>query len=278
MTPAWDGAADRLVAELRRLSEFATDSDQSAFDPELTTGLLLPALRAVWSRYFSGVVTGAECIPARGAALVVANHAGTFPIDGLMLALAAYDEAPVPRHLRLLAADLVFRFPLVGPLARRFGVTRADRADAAELLEAGDLVGVFPEGFRGTGKLYDERHQLQRFGRGGFASLAIRSGAPIIPAAIVGAEDSYPMLANIAPLARWLGLPYFPVTPTFPWLGALGFVPLPAKWRIEFCDPVDTVGLDPDDADVVADLAAQVRDTVQRHVDKLVAERGDPYR
>jgi 1-acyl-sn-glycerol-3-phosphate acyltransferase len=264
VTPAWD--------------DVRPAPDPAGFDPELTTELLLPALRAVWSGYFAGIVTGAEHVPAAGAALVVANHAGTFPVDGLMLALAAYDDATVPRHLRLLAADLVFRFPLVGPLARRFGVTRADRADAAELLRAGELVGVFPEGFRGTGKLYDERHRVQRFGRGGFASLAIRCGAPIVPAAIVGAEDSYPMLADIAPLARWLGLPYFPVTPTFPWLGPLGFVPLPAKWRIEFCDAVDTGGLDPDDPDVASDLAAHVRDTVQRHVDKLVAERGDPYR
>jgi 1-acyl-sn-glycerol-3-phosphate acyltransferase len=273
---------DRLTGQLRRLSgDGPGRSDAFGFDRELTVELLLPVLRPIWRAYFAGEVTGSRHLPPDGAALVVGNHAGTFPLDGLLLALAAYDEGPVPRHLRLLAADLVFRFPFVGEVARRFGVIRADRADAQALLEAGELVGVFPEGFRGTGKLYDDRHQVQRFGRGGFAALAIRAGVPIIPAAIVGAEDSYPMLADLAPVARLFGLPYFPVTPTFPWLGPLGFLPLPAKWLIEFCEPIPTDHFGPaaaDDKDVVAELTAQVRDTVQRHVDKLVAERGEPYR
>ena len=282
MDAQWGDLLDRLTGQLRRLSGDAeVPCDDFGFDAELTVELLLPALRLVWRAYFAGEVAGAEHIPAAGAALVVGNHAGTFPLDGLLLALAAYDEGCVPRHLRLLAADLVFRLPFFGEVARRFGVTRAHRAGAAALLEAGELVGVFPEGFKGTGKLYDERHQLQPFGRGGFAALAIRTGAPIVPVAIVGAEDSYPMLADLSPLARLLGLPYFPVTPTFPWLGPLGFLPLPAKWLIEFCEPIPTNGFGPDAADdprVVAELAAQVRDTVQRQVDKLVAQRGDPYR
>ena len=282
MNAPWDDFLDRLIGQLRRLSGTApTPGDAFGFDRELTVELLLPALRPLWRNYFAGGVTGAEHVPASGAALVVGNHAGTFPLDGLLLALAAYDETPVPRHLRLLAADLVFRLPVVGEIARRFGVTRADRAGAEALLAAGQLVGVFPEGFRGTGKLYDERHRLQPFGRGGFASLAIRAGVPIVPVAIVGAEDSYPMLADLGPLARALGLPYFPITPTFPWLGPLGFLPLPAKWLIEFCEPIPTVGLGAaaaDDPEIVADLASRVRDTVQRHVDKLVAQRGEPYR
>jgi len=278
----WDALLDRLTGQLRRLSgDGPIRGDAFGFDRELTVELLLPALRPVWRAYFAGEVTGSEHLPATGPALIVGNHAGTFPLDGLLLALAAYDEGPVPRHLRLLAADLVFRLPFVGEVARRFGVIRADRADAQALLEAGELVGVFPEGFRGTGKLYDERHQLQRFGRGGFAALALRTGAPIIPVAIVGAEDSYPMLADLSGVARVLGLPYFPVTPTFPWLGPLGFLPLPAKWLIEFCEPVTTVSYGSaaaDDPEAVAELAATVRDTVQRHVDKLVAARGEPYR
>jgi 1-acyl-sn-glycerol-3-phosphate acyltransferase len=279
----WAAGLDRLTGQLRRLAgDGPAPGDVFGFDPELTVELLLPALRPVWRAYFAGEVSGAEHIPASGAALVVGNHAGTFPLDGLLLALATYDEGAAPRHLRLLAADLLFRFPVVGDIARRFGVIRADRADAAALLAAGELVGVFPEGFSGTGKLYDERHQLQPFGRGGFAALAIRSGTPIVPVAIVGAEDSYPMLADLSPLARALGLPYFPITPTFPWLGPLGFLPLPAKWLIEFCEPVPTDGFGgpeaADDPAVVADLTAQVRDTVQLHVDKLVAQRGEPYR
>ena len=278
----WGAGLDRLTDHLRRLAaDGPPPGDIFGFDQALTIDLLLPALRPIWRAYFAGEVSGAENIPRTGPALVVGNHAGTFPLDGLLLALAAYDEGPAPRHLRLLAADLLFRFPVIGDIARRFGVIRADRADAAALLSAGELVGVFPEGFSGTGKLYDERHQLKPFGRGGFAALAIRSGVPIVPVAIVGAEDSYPMLADLSSLARVLGLPYFPVTPTFPWLGPLGFLPLPAKWLIEFCEPVPTNGFAPQAADdpvVVADVTAQVRDTVQRHVDKLVAQRGEPYR
>src|SRR3954451_9181589 len=217
MTHAVGDVLGRLVSQLRRLSDPASDIvDATGFDAELTTELLLPALRVLWASYFDGHLAGAEHLPAAGPALVVANHAGTFPLDGLLLALAAYDGGAVPRHLRLFGADLVFRLPVVSEAARRFGVIRADRADAAALLVAGELVGVFPEGFRGTGKLYDERHRLQRFGRGGFASLAARCGVPIVPAAIVGADASSPMLADTPPLARLLDLPYFPVTPTFP--------------------------------------------------------------
>ncbi len=282
MNAEWDAVLDRLTGHLRRASGNGPHrGDRDGFDRDLTAEWLLPALRPVWRAYLAGVVSGAEHLPAVGPALVVGNHSGTFPLDALLLALAVHDDGPVPRHLRLLAADLVFRLPLVGGIARRFGVTRADHADALALLEAGELVGVFPEGFHGTGKLYDERHQLQRFGRGGFAALALRTGVPIIPVAIVGAEDSYPMLADLSPVARLLGLPYFPVTPTFPWLGPLGFLPLPARWLIEFCEPIDTAAHGPgaaDDKDTVVELAAQVRDTVQRHVDKLVAERGKPYR
>ncbi|MCU1676741.1 MAG: hypothetical protein JWM93_1499 [Frankiales bacterium] len=282
MAAEWDAFLDRLTGQLRRLSGDApTCDDAFGFDRELTVELLLPALRPLWRAYFAGEVAGAEHIPVAGAGLVVGNHAGTFPLDGLLLALASYDEGAVPRHLRLLAADLVFRFPFVGGVARRFGVIRADRADAQALLGAGELVGVFPEGFRGTGKLYDERHQLQEFGRGGFAALAIRAGVPIVPVAIVGAEDSYPMLADLSPVARLLGLPYFPITPTFPWLGAVGFLPLPAKWLIEFCEPIPTAAYGAaaaDDPQIVADLAAHVRETVQHRVDKLVAQRGEPYR
>ena len=154
-----------------------------------------------------------------------------------------HDEHPAHRHLRLLGADLVFRMPVLSELARKSGGTLACNPDAERLLRAGELVGVFPEGFKGVGKPYSDRYKLQRFGRGGFVSAALRTGTPIIPVAIVGAEEIYPMLGDIKPLARLLGMPYFPVTPTFPWLGPLGLVPLPSKWLIEFCEPIPTAHL-----------------------------------
>ncbi len=153
--------------------------------------------------------------------------------------------------------------PGLASLARRSGHTRADPGQALRLLAAGELVGVFPEGFKGTGKPFSERYRLQRFGRGGFARTAMQAGVPIIPCAIVGAEEIYPMIGNSEPLARALRLPYFPVTPLFPWLGPIGAVPLPSNWIIEFCEPVDGGAADEPDDDAVAKLADQVRDIIQ---------------
>jgi 1-acyl-sn-glycerol-3-phosphate acyltransferase len=211
-------------------------------------------------------------------ALVVGNHAGTLPFDALMVALALLDEHPAHRSLRMLAADLAFDMPVVAPLARKSGNTLACSEDATRLLEAGELVGVWPEGYKGLGKPYRDRYQLQRFGRGGFVEVALRTGVPIVPVAVVGSEEIYPMLANLRRLARLLGLPYFPVTPTFPALGPLGAIPLPSKWLIEFCPPIETAQLGPDavlDPMVLFDLTDQVRDTIQQTVHRnLLARRG----
>ncbi len=165
------------------------------------------------------------------------------------------------------AADLVFELPIVGALARRAGHTLACRGDAERLLCTGELAGVFPEGFKGVGKPFGQRYKLQRFGRGGFASLAMKTGVPLIPCSIVGSEEIYPKLADLTPLARLLGLPYFPVTPLFPHLGVLGAVPLPSKWYIEFGEPISTSGYGPDAADdpiTVFEVTDQVRDTIQQ--------------
>jgi 1-acyl-sn-glycerol-3-phosphate acyltransferase len=178
----------------------------------------------------------------------------------------------------MLAADLAFGLPVVAPLARKAGNTLACAEDATRLLEAGELVGVWPEGYKGLGKPYRERYQLQRFGRGGFVEIALRTGAPIVPVAVVGSEEIYPMLANLRRVARLLGFPYFPVTPTFPALGPLGAIPLPSKWLIEFCPPIETASLDPEaamDPMTLFDLTDQVRDTIQRTVYRnLLARRG----
>jgi 1-acyl-sn-glycerol-3-phosphate acyltransferase len=176
----------------------------------------------------------------------------------------------------LLGADLVFNTPVLGELARKTGSTLACNPDAERLLGAGELVGVWPEGFKGIGKPFSERYKLQRFGRGGFVSAALRTGAPIVPTAIVGSEEIYPMLGNARTLARVLGLPYFPLTPTFPWLGPLGLIPLPSKWYIEFGEPIETAHYGPesaDDAVLVFELTDRVREQIQTSLYRLLMQR-----
>src|SRR6202008_1605391 len=138
---------------------------------------------------------------------------------------------------------------------------------AERLLSDGEIVGVWPEGFKGIGKTFSERYKLQRFGRGGFVSAAIRTGTPIVPCAIVGAEEIYPIIGNVPALARLLGLPYLPITPFCPWLGMLGAIPLPSKWLIEFGPPVSTDDRGEhaaDDPMLIFDLTDQIRQSIQQ--------------
>jgi 1-acyl-sn-glycerol-3-phosphate acyltransferase len=194
-----------------------------------------------------------------------------------MTTLALHDHHPAKRNLRLLAADLVFTLPVVAPIARKSGNTLACNADAERLLSSDELVGVFPEGFKGIGKPFSERYKLQRFGRGGFVSAALRTGKPIIPVSIVGAEEIYPILGNSKTLARLLGLPYVPITPLFPWLGPVGALPLPSKWLIEFGEPIETAHLGgpaaAEDPMLVFNLTDQVRETIQSTLYTLLMQR-----
>jgi len=273
----WD---ERVAGALARLRERLTgdyEVDEFGFDRHLTDAALLPALRPLYRHWFRTEVAGTENLPVDTAALVVANHSGTIALDAVMLSVAVNEETG--RYLRLLGADLVFRLPFLSELARKSGATLACNPDAERLLSGGELVGVFPEGFKGIGKQFADRYKLQRFGRGGFVSAALRTGTPIVPAAIVGAEETYPMIGNLRSVARLLGLPYFPVTPTFPWLGPLGLVPLPSKWLIAFGEPIPTAHLSEqvDDPMVVFNLADQVRETIQQTLYQLLERRPDPF-
>jgi 1-acyl-sn-glycerol-3-phosphate acyltransferase len=192
----------------------------------------------------------------------------------LKTALARRDADP--RHLRVLVMDWIMSIPFISPFMRRTGQTVACADDAIELLRRGELVCTFPEGANGTGKLFGERYRLRRFGRGGFVRTALRTGAPIVPVAIVGAEEIYPMFHDFRPMARVLGSPYFPITPTWPWLGPLGLVPLPTKWLVEFCEPIPVDAYRPEDADdaaLVLRLSDEVRGVIQAKVDELRARR-----
>jgi 1-acyl-sn-glycerol-3-phosphate acyltransferase len=269
------GAAE--FARRRLAGEY--EVDPFGFDPDLNSAVLMPAALALYRRWFRVQARGLEHIPAAGPALVVANHSGVVPMDAIMLQAGIFAEHPQARNLRLLGADMVYSLPALASLARRSGHTNADPGQARRLLDAGELVGVFPEGYKGIGKPFSERYRLQRFGRGGFARTAMQAGVPIIPCAIVGAEEIYPMIGNSASLARALRLPYFPLTPLFPWLGPVGAVPLPSKWIIEFSEPLgvgESPVPEPDDG-LVAKLADQVRDIIQDRLDDLVAERGPAF-
>jgi 1-acyl-sn-glycerol-3-phosphate acyltransferase len=285
----WRQKVDDAVDFVRRRMAGDYEVDESGYDPELMTTVLMPLFRPLYRTWFRVRMRGLENVPASGAALVVANHSGVLPLDAIMLQIGIFDEHPQHRNLRLLSADLVYEVPVLAGMARSSGHIRADREEAERQLAAGELVGVFPEGFKGTGKPFRERYQLQRFGRGGFAALARQAGVPIIPCAIVGAEEIYPMVGNWQRVARLLGLPYFPVTPLFPWLGPIGAIPLPSNWIIEFCPPVCTTGsrAGPGGAgagggaggaeEPVSCLADRVRDTIQHKLDELLVERGPAF-
>ncbi|MEV8345577.1 lysophospholipid acyltransferase family protein [Streptomyces niveus] len=273
---SWDRRLAEGLAFLRRRVTGEYEVDEFGYDKELTDQVLMSLIRPLYENYFRVEVKGIENIPSDGGALVVSNHSGTLPLDGLMMQVAVHDNHPAGRHLRLLAADLVFMLPVVNELARKAGHTLACAEDAERLLERGEIVGVMPEGFKGLGKPFGERYKLQRFGRGGFVSTALRHGVPIVPCSIVGAEEIYPMIGNSKTLARLLGFPYFPITPTFPWLGPLGALPLPTKWTIQFGEPIPTDGYPPEAAEdpmLMFNLTDQVREQIQHTLYKLLVQR-----
>lgn len=278
--------ADKVAATLEDLANLFTkrmtgdyEVDEFGFDAELTERVALRALRPLYEKWFRVEVSGLENVPDEGAALLVGNHSGTIAMDAMMVQVALFDEHPASRHLRLLAADFVFQAPVLGEYARKLGATLASNTDAERLLAAGEVVGVFPEGIKGIGKPYWDRYKLQRFGRGGFVSTALRTGTPIIPISIVGAEEIYPIIGDIPPLARLLKLPYFPITPTFPLLGPLGAVPLPSKWLIHFGEPITTEGLShlADDPLEVFNLADRVKETIAGTLRELLERRGPAF-
>ena len=251
--------------------------DDFGFDPAWTESLLI-AFKALYRDYWRVETTGVEYVPSSGRALLVANHAGVLPWDGTMIKTAVFTEHSRPRHVRALVASQFMGMPALSWFLRRTGQAVGHPDDTRRLLERDELVLVFPEGTRGTGKGFKDRYRLRRFGRGGFVSTAIRAQAPIIPISVVGSEEIYPMLADLGPVARLFGLPYFPLTPFWPWLGPLGLIPLPSKWRIQFHAPIEVSHLDPKDADdqhLVMAMADDVREIIQRGLyENLKLRRG----
>ena len=273
----WDTRLATLLAALRRRMGGDYTVDEFGFDPQITE-ILVGAVEPLAEKWFRLEVRGVENIPTEGGALLVSNHSGTVPIDGVMVGYAVKKYAQ--RNLRPLGADLVFQLPFVSQLARKLGATLACTEDAERLLSSGELAGVWPEGFKGIGKPYAERYKLQRFGRGGFVSSAMRAQVPIVPVSIVGAEEIYPLIGNVPSLARLLGVPYLPITPFFPLLGPLGLVPLPSKWIIEFGEPIRTDAYEPEAADdpmLLFNVTDQVRETIQQTLYALLVDRGSAF-
>jgi 1-acyl-sn-glycerol-3-phosphate acyltransferase len=250
--------------------------DEFGRDP-MVASRVKPMLDFLYRKYFRVEVSGVEHIPDTGRGLLVANHSGTLPYDGALLMHAVRTDSPAHREVRPLVEDFVFHFPYLGTFINRIGGVRACQENAERLLAQDQLVAVFPEGIKGVGKLYKERYRLQRFGRGGFIKLALRMGAPIIPVAIVGAEEIHPMVAKVTWLAKSIGVPYIPVTPTFPLLGPLGLLPLPSKWHMKIGAPIDYAQrYGPSavhDRILVNKLAESVRSSIQDMIDELLSQR-----
>ena len=254
------------------------DLDDFGFDEPAakTWWPLFEFLYRVWWRV---TASGFENVPGTGRALLVANHSGVLPWDGAMVKTGLRLEHPSRREARMLILDMFTTFPFLQPWLRQMGEVRACPENAERLLARDELVGVFPEGIKGVGKLFRDRYRLARFGRGGFVRLALRTGAPIIPVSVVGAEEIYPNLLRLDFIGRPIGLPYFPITPFFPALGLLGTVPLPTKWWIDFGKPI-VFDRRPGLAErpmIVNELADMVRTTLQTMIDSRLTRRGDLF-
>lgn len=244
--------------------------DEMGRDP-VYAARFAPVLDLLYRRYFRARTEGVEHIDSSGRAILVANHSGALPYDALMLMRAVELEHPAHRRVRPLLEDDVFHAPFLGPFMNRLGGVRACPENAERLLADGEVVAVFPEGIQGSAKLYRDRYRLQRFGRGGFIKLALRTRSPIIPVAIVGAEEASPTLARVEWLGRAMGISQLPVSPA-------GVLPLPSKWSLRFGAPIDLGAEHPreaaDDRLLVARLADRVRTQIQEMIDELLSQRG----
>ena len=238
---------------------------------------LQPVLDFYYRYWFRVEVEGVEHVPSEGGALLTSNHSGALPPDAPMIMQAIRHEHPAPRPVYMLAEHWFKGYPGVSMLTNKIGVVPAHPANAQRLLDdESRLALVFPEGQKATRKLYWQRYRLRRFGRGGFVRTAMRAGVPIVPIAVVGAEDAMPIFAHVPLLQRLTGLIYFPVNHAFPHFGlAAGAMYLPAKFKIRFLEPVDLSGYGPEDAEDLSLVQgiAEESGRIQAEVDDLVASR-----
>jgi len=270
-----------LFDELRRrlstlgMVERSGEVDEFGMDP-LAVQRMAPLLDCLVERYWRVEVGGLARLPVEGPCLLVANRSGLLPYDGLVIAHTVERWHPRGLRPRFLVADWLMTQPFVQSSLARLGGVRACRENAERLLRTGHAVVAFPEGVKGAAKVFRERYRLKRFGRGGVIRVALETGVPLVPVGVVGAEEAHPVLFKVGPLARAVGLPFLPVTPTFPWLGPLGLAPLPSKWVLRFGEPLAIDRLDPGDARdelLVSRLTEELRGAVQALVDEALHAR-----
>jgi len=261
----------------RTISMWAISDEVDEFGRDMVFEMKVkPLFDFLYEKWWRVEAIGVKNVPSTGPVLLVSNHSGTLPFDGAMTKLALWREHPAQRDIRPLVENFVYYFPILSTFMPRIGGVRACQENAERLLRKGEAVIVYPEGVKGVGKYFHERYKLQRFGRGGFIRLAMRTGAPIVPVAVVGAEEIYPLIAKPVKIAKLLGFPYFPITPFFPWFGLLGIIPLPSKWYIQFGEPIDLSQYGPNAEDndlLVNKLSEMVRSTIQNMLIELLKKR-----
>jgi 1-acyl-sn-glycerol-3-phosphate acyltransferase len=277
------GLPERRPAERMRELLPAIEPERRLNDwgrSELVEGAMDRTLVEFFYRYwFRTEVEGIENVPSEAGALLVSNHAGALPPDAAMIAKAVREEHPSPRPVYITVEHFFKGYPGFSMLIPKLGCVAAHPANVHRLLyDERQLVLVFPEGRKGTEKLYRDRYRLRRFGRGGFVEAAMRAEAQLLPTCVVGAEEAMPVFAQVDLLRRLTGLLYFPITPTFPWLGPFGMLAyLPAKFRIRFLEPIDTVDLGgaeaAEDKALVQTLAQEIRARIQENLYEMLARR-----
>ncbi len=268
-------AAETQIDIFKRRLTGDYEVDPWGYDPEFTD-YLLPVAGFFFNKYWRVEFNGVENIPVEGRALLASNHSGVLPLDGAMISYGVREHHAAHRLTRALVADWLPTLPFFSMIMNKSGQVLANPDNGQRLLAEDELVLVFPEGYKGVSKLFKDRYKLARFGRGGFVRMAMQAKAPIIPVSVVGAEETYPMLYNAKAFARMIGFPFFPITPTWPLLGPLGFVPMPSKWYIDIGEPIDTSQYDPDLATnpaFVSELTDLVRNKVQEQINKRLENR-----
>jgi 1-acyl-sn-glycerol-3-phosphate acyltransferase len=259
--------APRLAAIARTENEYGVDP--FGFNLDYALAAIAPFIW-MYKRYFRVETRGIEKVPA-GRVLLVANHSGQLPFDGAMIGVAMLTEANPPRAVRSMVEKWVPSLPYVSTFMARVGQIVGTPENCRRLLQAGEAIMVFPEGARGISKLWSQRYQLQDFGLG-FMRLALETSTPIVPIAVVGAEEQAPALLDLKPLARVLGFPAFPITPTI-----LPF-PLPVKYHLYFGDPLTFTGrADDEDAELEKKVRA-VKSAIQQMLNQGLQERKGVFR
>ena len=252
-----------------RLNEFGYDP--FGFRPEILRYMI--SLGFLACKYYWRVQTfGIDNVPSKGRVLLISNHAGQLPWDGFVIGSSILLETKEPRVVRSMVEKFAYTVPFVGNLLSRLGQIIGTPENCIRLLQNEEAILVFPEGVNGISKLFTERYQLRDFGHG-FMRLALQTKTPIVPIAVIGSEEQMPSLYNFKSIGKMLGLPAMPITPTFPFLGPLGGLPYPVKYRIYFGEPMLFTG-DPDEEESETEKKVlTVRATIQSMIQRGLSER-----